>query len=39
MPTSEQLGKLASVLFEAATVAIAIVVVLQWTRGHYGETL
>lgn len=39
MPTSEQLGKLASILFEAATVAIAIVVVIQWGRGHFGQTL
>lgn len=37
--TSEQLGKLASVLFEAATIAIAVVVVVQWSRGAFGETL
>jgi len=36
---SDQLSKLASVLFEAATVAIAVVVLLQWTRGNFGETL
>jgi len=39
MPSSTELSKLASVLFEAATVAIAIVVVLQWSRGSFGETL
>ncbi len=36
---SARLSNLASILFEAATVAIAIVVVVQWTRGHFGQTL
>jgi len=39
MPDSEQLGHIASVLFEAATLAIAIVVVIQWSRGNFGQTL
>ncbi len=36
---SEQLGFLASVLFEAATVAIAVVVILNWSKGNFGQTL
>lgn len=39
MPDSEQLGRIASILFEAATIAIAIVVVINWSRGNFGETL
>jgi hypothetical protein len=39
MPSSADLGKLASVLFEAATIAIAIVVAVQWSRGQFGQTL
>jgi len=39
MPNSESLGHIASILFEAATVAIAIVVVIQWSRGNFGQTL
>lgn len=39
MPDSEQLGNIASILFEAATLAIAIVVAIQWSRGNFGQTL
>ena len=39
MPSSESLGHFASVLFEAATIAIAIVCVLNWSRGNFGQTL
>jgi len=39
MPSSEQLGGLASILFEAATLAIAIVVAIQWSQGQFGKTL
>jgi hypothetical protein len=36
---SKALSHWASVLFEAATIAIAIVIVVQWMRGEFGETL
>jgi len=39
MPDSEQLGKIASILFEAATIAIAVVCVINWSRGNFGQTL
>jgi len=39
MPASDDLSKLASILFEAATIAIAIVVAVQWSRGQFGQTL
>jgi hypothetical protein len=36
---SAKLSHWASVLFEAATIAIAVVIVVQWLRGDFGETL
>lgn len=39
LPSSDSLSSLASLLFEAATIAIAIVVAIQWSRGKFGETL
>jgi hypothetical protein len=35
----DALRQLKSVLFELGTVAIAIVLLVQWYHGHFGETL
>jgi hypothetical protein len=36
---SEKLSKYASVFLELATLLLAVVVTVQWTRGKFGETL
>jgi hypothetical protein len=35
----EQLKRSASLLFEVGIVAVALIILLQWSRGTYGDTL